>query len=889
MRIHSLTIKHFRAIDHLKLENLPDTGVVIVHGPNEAGKSTILDALDLVLRERYTAGGNKVEKYAPVGKDVGPEVWLDATVGEVSFVVHKRWVKSKKAELTVRAPRRENFSGRKADDELFRILDEHLDRSLMDTLFLRQGDLDPAVAAAGVPSITRALDGSGEQGDSATEDTKLMQAVEEEYAKYWSNSTPPKPKKAVKQLEKDVEAAAESRDACVAEVERLSAFVDEVSRREEEIAQVDAELPGAQADLAEREEDATKAKELAEKVADAQKKYTQAAIEVQRAEKDLAGRAALAERVDTLRTEHAELERSLEPARTASEEEAAKLEQLRTASASAREALVGARAAVKEAEQRRDVVRATHRFETLKAHLARVDEVEQAYKELLEQAPSKEITEKAVRAAEAAENEVALQRKLRDAASAKLAIAGKQGTIDVDGREVRVDEGTEVQLFDGTQLAIGGYDLTYRAAQGAKDPREAVRDAEEALAGLLENAGCESVNAMRDARDAYKAHESKAEAARRRREDVLAGTDRDTLVAERDRLVTVLEELADAADSARSEISEPDAEAAVKEASAALAKAEQEADHAEAALKPYAEQKAAKELAVLEARLEAKANETANADKEFQAAETAQTQQTLDEALAAATAALQSAKQDADELAAAAAEADVELAQTLLEGEQSRVANMQKRKHEATIRITELRGRIEQAAGAAERADKAEAVLDKAETALAKATRRADAIRLLRETLHAHRDAARAKYTKPFSDAVRKRASIIYGKDVAFNFGDDLQITDRSIGEQTVPLSSLSGGAKEQLALLTRFAIADLVSTEGDSAPVPVVVDDALGATDPERLALMNTLFSQVGRTAQVLVLTCFPQRFDRVAAARTVHIDELKQAGSAFAGGEVD
>ena len=60
---------------------------------------------------------------------------------------------------------------------------------------------------------------------------------------------------------------------------------------------------------------------------------------------------------------------------------------------------------------------------------------------------------------------------------------------------------------------------------------------------------------------------------------------------------------------------------------------------------------------------------------------------------------------------------------------------------------------------------------------------------------------------------------------------------------------------------------------------MPVVVDDALGATDPERLARMNSLFSQVGKTSQVLVLTCFPQRFDRVAAARTYSMDELKTA----------
>ena len=92
-----------------------------------------------------------------------------------------------------------------------------------------------------------------------------------------------------------------------------------------------------------------------------------------------------------------------------------------------------------------------------------------------------------------------------------------------------------------------------------------------------------------------------------------------------------------------------------------------------------------------------------------------------------------------------------------------------------------------------------------------------------------------------------------------------------------MPLKELSGGTKEQLAILTRFAIADLVSGDGAGSPVPVVVDDALGATDPERLARMNSLFSQVGKHSQVLVLTCFPQRFDRVAAAETLSIDDLK------------
>ena len=45
-----------------------------------------------------------------------------------------------------------------------------------------------------------------------------------------------------------------------------------------------------------------------------------------------------------------------------------------------------------------------------------------------------------------------------------------------------------------------------------------------------------------------------------------------------------------------------------------------------------------------------------------------------------------------------------------------------------------------------------------------------------------------------------------------------------------MPYESLSGGAKEQLGILTRLAGAALVAKE-DS--VPVVIDDALGFTTP--------------------------------------------------------
>ena len=141
-----------------------------------------------------------------------------------------------------------------------------------------------------------------------------------------------------------------------------------------------------------------------------------------------------------------------------------------------------------------------------------------------------------------------------------------------------------------------------------------------------------------------------------------------------------------------------------------------------------------------------------------------------------------------------------------------------------------------------------------------------------------HRDSARAKYAAPFAQALQRHASRVFGPGTEFTLDDQLRVQARTVDGTTVDLSELSGGAKEQMALLTRFAIADLVAAgEQGTTPVPVVIDDALGATDPQRLARMNALFSQVGENSQVFVLTCFPQRFDRVAAARSASIQELK------------
>ena len=225
------------------------------------------------------------------------------------------------------------------------------------------------------------------------------------------------------------------------------------------------------------------------------------------------------------------------------------------------------------------------------------------------------------------------------------------------------------------------------------------------------------------------------------------------------------------------------------------------------------------------------------------------------------------------------AAADPELAADLHRGAENRLDSLRETIRSSDQDLAELKGYIRQAQGAAERLDKAASAREAAEHRLDSVRRRAEAVRLLRETLHRHRAEARARYARPFAEQLTRLARPVFGPDVEFGLSDQLEVTQRSVGVDTVPLADLSGGAKEQLAILARFAIAQLTARDtGDGkVPVPVIVDDALGSTDPTRLQLMATLFSRMGEAAQVIVLTCVPQRYERVGGRTEYAIEELK------------
>ena len=49
VKLHSIELINVRGIEHLVIDELPDTGVVVIAGENEKGKSTIAEAIHVSL------------------------------------------------------------------------------------------------------------------------------------------------------------------------------------------------------------------------------------------------------------------------------------------------------------------------------------------------------------------------------------------------------------------------------------------------------------------------------------------------------------------------------------------------------------------------------------------------------------------------------------------------------------------------------------------------------------------------------------------------------------------------------------------------------------------------------------------------------------------------
>jgi len=93
------------------------------------------------------------------------------------------------------------------------------------------------------------------------------------------------------------------------------------------------------------------------------------------------------------------------------------------------------------------------------------------------------------------------------------------------------------------------------------------------------------------------------------------------------------------------------------------------------------------------------------------------------------------------------------------------------------------------------------------------------------------------------------------------------------IAPEPVELTNLSGGEQEQLFLIIRLALGQVLGKEERQL---VVLDDVLNATDTGRLARVLNLLEECADRLQIVILTCHPERYRGLDEAKLFDLQPL-------------
>ncbi len=182
------------------------------------------------------------------------------------------------------------------------------------------------------------------------------------------------------------------------------------------------------------------------------------------------------------------------------------------------------------------------------------------------------------------------------------------------------------------------------------------------------------------------------------------------------------------------------------------------------------------------------------------------------------------------------------------------------------LRICRRMVEANEGAGVEEMLLAAGAERDRLASAVAEFEKEAAILQLLLETLELAEGEAKTRYLAPVVSRVEPYLKMLLpGANIVLD--EDLRIAAIQRAGQREDFDVLSGGTKEQLAVLTRLALAELLLGQG--RPATVILDDALAFSDDDRIESMFDVLMRAGDKVQIIVLTCRKRLFTRLGAAR--------------------
>ena len=900
MILEQLQVANWRVLRQpVTLENL-SPGVNIVYGPNEAGKSSLMDAICRAFFDRCATGGSDIAARQPWDSALPPKVAITFAIGEKRYRVDKQFLVDPSCRLCqFHDGRWEPIAeGREADQRLAELAAGETTRSgltkaehwgIGQVLWTPQGQLcQLAVGDSQQARLRSALKMSLQTPAGGA----LEQAVAERYAEIYTPNGRFRGGQNRPELLDVEDELDEARKRLLHVEENLRAAEaagDELAAAEEQRDEIERQLQRAQ-------QQAEKARDRLDATAEQRRAYEALQAQAEAAQKAW---AELNERVRAIAdadASAAEARQAVEQARQRLQragESASAAEAGKDAAAEAHQAagaqLRTARRRRQQAEKALESARLAGRREELQDQLTAARQLQQQINQAAE-----ELRSIAAPDAEALADLDALDRRRRDAEAQLKAAALKvciqpQAPLDVTvaadddaAEDKHLAEPAELLAATRMRLEIPGLGrIEIRAGSGAEDLAEQLDDLDRQWRGELAAYAAEGLEDLRR-------RWARREQIRQRLEDLRARSAQ----ADAEKLAEAIAHLDRRREALAAELDEHAAAQGPADAQAAAARPPAidtaEAELAEAAA---AEQQAGDDQAAAAGRLEEALAASSQqqtrlhqAREELAAAEARQQERSaaarrlreadgLDDPLRLARRgeALQQADQARQRLDATEPPPAVSLATDLAELQQQ-IKGLGERLRQGDRRTAELAERLREMGAAGLYGQKAR-LAEQIETLQRRQQRlglAAGGIKLLHETLSRHKAELFEELTRPVARTVTTWLGELAGpKYEAVTFGSDLRpesLCPR--GRQASPaVDDLSFGTQEQLMLLVRLALARVLGSQAGQREC-VILDDPLVHADPARQRRAMRLLAAAAEHAQLLIFTCHVEAYESLGEA---------------------
>ena len=861
MRLLEVEVEHWRGLTG-KLGPFSET-LNLICGPNEAGKSRFFQAIRYALFESYKGTAQHKQSLQSWTSPESPMVRLNFEIDGVTYQLSKRFLKGGYAELSGGGKTLKDVD---AEEKLMALIGGREATGRGETsddamgiwplLLVEQGkSRDAASSALNSDSHARLQDLlSGEIGTAAISATgkKLLELAAAERDRFFTPSGQEKT-----QLK-------QARSRC--EKARVDlATAEENYKRQASTAAELADIRRQLTDLAPRLDQARNEAKIAKQKADAardarsdrdnkQSSRDLAANRKENAENALRARIVLESEIDEAENALLDARQRLNDLLGREKQLVDDLEQKEQAVQLALEQRDAARDRYKAAQKAQQARQTNEQIKALQETAKQLEDNEaKVVQRRKKRANLVEVTEDNLASLRTLEQEYRVAKAQLDGAAMRIGITARQN-VQVNGEALETGDQREIRVTGRDRITLDGIaDIDVRPQQGTLDDlRAAVNDAEHAQKDALDSLG------VADLAAAVKAEQEWSRVTRE-----IQGLEREAGLISKQPLAALKEELKRLRIKS-AELGEIDDSIDLSTATDAHEAAQQALENVEsernAANKLVTQHRT--ELAAVKATVEHLANQQkdrlSKLDGTPARADLESTHEEMMRALGLAQIAFDDAVRRFDALGGEQVDDDAKRLERA-------AAKLEQRQSETKSKLDELQGSLRMLvqSGSYEQVQDCESELELATAELARLERDARAAKRLYDVLAEKQQALVDRLTAPVIKRIQPYLADIFPGS-SLQHGDKLDFTGLQSSNIEEGFEALSGGAQEQFSLMTRIGLAEVLA--GDDR-LPLILDDSLVNSDPERIKLVHRVLDRASDKLQIIVFTCHEVLFDALGA----------------------